>query len=71
MENTIKATVPDNVAAAIQSRSTTPLPRLLLELAAIKAREAGLIAEHVVRGPRCDYRGPRSERGSSPLADFG
>ena len=48
MEITIKATIPDNVAAAIQSGITTPLARLLLELAAIKADEAGLIVEHEV-----------------------
>ena len=45
MEITINATIPDNVAAAIQNGSTTPLPRRLLELAAIKAHEAGLITE--------------------------
>jgi hypothetical protein len=48
MEITINATIPDNVAAAIQNGSTTPLPRRLLELAAIKAHEADLITEHEV-----------------------
>ena len=48
MEITIKTTIPDDVAAAIQGGSTTPLPRLLLELAAIKAHEAGVIAEREV-----------------------
>jgi hypothetical protein len=48
MEITINATIPDNVAAAIQNGSTTPLPRRLLELAAIKAHEADLITEREV-----------------------
>src|SRR5262245_48109159 len=48
MEITINATILDNVAAAIQNGSTTPLPRRLLELAAIKAHEADLITEHEV-----------------------
>ena len=48
MEITINATIPDNVAAAIQDGSTTPLPRRLLELAAIKAHEADLITEREV-----------------------
>ncbi|MCI0659570.1 MAG: UPF0175 family protein [Acidobacteria bacterium] len=48
MEITINATIPDNIAAAIQNGSTTPLPRRLLELAAIKAHEANLITEREV-----------------------
>jgi uncharacterized protein UPF0175 len=48
MEITINATIPDNVTAAIQDGSTTPLPRRLLELAAIKAHEAALITEREV-----------------------
>jgi len=48
MEITINATIPDNVAAAIQNGSTPPLPRRLLELAAIKAHEADLITEREV-----------------------
>jgi hypothetical protein len=45
MEITLTATIPDDVAAEIQNGSSTPLPRRLLELAAIKAYEAGLITE--------------------------
>lgn len=37
--------IPDDVASEIQNGSTTPLPRRLLELAAIKAYEANLIDE--------------------------
>jgi hypothetical protein len=48
MEIIINATIPDNVAAAIQNGSTTPLPHRLLELAAIKAHEAHLITEREV-----------------------
>ena len=48
MEITINATIPDNVAEAIQNGSTTPLPRRLFELAAIKAHEADLITEREV-----------------------
>jgi uncharacterized protein UPF0175 len=48
MEITINATIPDDIAAAIQDGSTTPLSRRLLELAAIKAHEADLITEREV-----------------------
>jgi Uncharacterised protein family (UPF0175) len=52
MEITINTIIPDDVAAAIQKGSPTPLPRrlleLVLELAAIKAHEADLITEREV-----------------------
>lgn len=35
--------IPDDVADQLQKASTKPLPRLLLELVAIKAHELGLI----------------------------
>jgi len=45
MEITFNTFIPDDVAADIQNGSTTPLPRRLLELAAIRAYEAGLVTE--------------------------
>ena len=48
MKITINATIPDDIAAAIQKGSVTPLPRPLLELAAIKAHETDLITEREV-----------------------
>jgi hypothetical protein len=45
MEITLNVKIPDDVAADIQNGSSTPLPRRLLELAAIKAYEADLITE--------------------------
>lgn len=45
MEITFTATIPDEVAANLQNGSTTPLPRRLLELAAIQAHLADLITE--------------------------
>lgn len=45
MEITFNTFIPDEVAADIQNGSTTPLPRRLLELAAIRAYEAGLVTE--------------------------
>jgi len=48
MKITINATIPDDIAAAIQNGSVTPLPRRLLELAAIKAHETDLITEREV-----------------------
>jgi hypothetical protein len=44
----ITLTIPDDVAAEIQNSSTTPLPRRLLELAAIQAHEDDLITEREV-----------------------
>ena len=38
-------TIPDNVASELQSGTTTPLARRLLELAALKAYEADLLTE--------------------------
>lgn len=49
MEITFTATIPDDVAADIRNGSETPLPRRLLELAAIKAYEADLITSRQVR----------------------
>jgi hypothetical protein len=48
MEIILTANIPDDVAAAIQNGSTTPLPRRLLELAAIQAHLADLITEQEV-----------------------
>ena len=44
----ITLTIPDDVAAAIQNASSTPLGRQLLELAAIQAHESDLITEREV-----------------------
>ncbi len=44
----ITLTIPDEVAAEIQNSSSTPLPRRLLELAAIRAHEDDLITEREV-----------------------
>lgn len=49
MEVIFSATIPDDVAAGIQNGSDTPLVRRLLELAAIKAYEAGLITKYQVQ----------------------
>ena len=49
MEITFNASIPDDVAADIQNGSNTPLPRRLLELAAIQAHEAGLITSRQVQ----------------------
>lgn len=48
MEITLNATISDDTAANLQNGSITPLPRRLLELAAIKAHEADLITEREV-----------------------
>ncbi len=48
MEITLTTTIPDITAANLQSGSDTPLPRRLLELAAIKAYESSLVTEHEV-----------------------
>jgi len=42
MEIIINVTILDSVTVAIQNDGTTPLPRRLLEVATIKAHEAGL-----------------------------
>jgi hypothetical protein len=44
MQITLTANIPDDVAAAIQNGSATPLPRRLFELAAIQAHLADLIS---------------------------
>lgn len=49
MEITFNARIPDDVASDIRNGSDAPLPRRLLELAAIKAYEAGLISARQVR----------------------
>lgn len=49
MEITFSATIPDDVAAGIQNGGSTPLPRRLLELAAIRAYEADLITSRQVQ----------------------
>ncbi len=49
MEITFNAFIPDDVAADIQNGSNTPLPRRLLELAAIQAHETGLITSRQVQ----------------------
>lgn len=49
MEITLNTFIPDDIAADIQNGSTTPLARRLLELAAIKAHEAGLITSRQVQ----------------------
>jgi hypothetical protein len=49
MEITLNVTIPDDVAADIQNGSSTPLLRRLLELAAIRAYESGLITKHQVK----------------------
>lgn len=48
MEITLTTTIPDETAVHLQNGSITPLPRRLLELAAIKAHEADLITEREV-----------------------
>ncbi len=45
MEITFNTFIPDDVATDLQNGSTTPLPRRLLELAVIRAYEAGLLTE--------------------------
>jgi hypothetical protein len=45
MEITLTATIPDETAANLLNGSATPLPRRLLELAAIQAHVSGLITE--------------------------
>jgi hypothetical protein len=45
MEITLTTTIPDETAARLQNGSVTPLPRRLLELAAIRAYESGLITK--------------------------
>jgi hypothetical protein len=49
MEITLNVTIPDDGAADIQNGSSTPLLRRLLELAAIRAYESGLITKHQVK----------------------
>lgn len=44
----ITLTIPDDVAADLQNGYSVPVARRLLELAAIKAYEAGLITERQV-----------------------
>lgn len=44
----VTLTIPDEVAEEIQNGSSIPLPRRLLELAAIQAHEADLITEREV-----------------------
>lgn len=48
MDITPTATIPDDTAANLQNGSSTPLPRRLLELAAIQAHVSGLITEREV-----------------------
>jgi hypothetical protein len=48
MEITFNASIPDDVVAAIQNGSSTPLPRRMLELAAMQAYQAKLIGERDV-----------------------
>ena len=45
MEITFNTIIPDDVAADLQNGSTTPLARRLLEFAAIRAYQAGLVSE--------------------------
>jgi hypothetical protein len=45
MEIPLNIFIPDDVAADIQNGSATPLPRRLLEFAAIRAYEAGFVTE--------------------------
>lgn len=45
MEITLTTTIPDDTATNLQNGSATPLPRRLLELAAIQAHVSGLITE--------------------------
>ncbi len=49
MEITLTATIPDDIAAALQNGSSAPLGRILLELAAIQAYEADLITSREVQ----------------------
>jgi hypothetical protein len=49
MEVTFSTTIPDDVAAGIQNGSNAPLMQRLMELAAIKAYEAGLITKYQVQ----------------------
>ena len=49
MEVTITATIPDDVAADIRNGSEAPLERRVLELAAVRAYEAGLITKFQVQ----------------------
>jgi hypothetical protein len=49
MEITLNVTIPDDVAADIQNGGSTPLARCLLELAAIRAYESGLITKYQVQ----------------------
>ena len=48
MKITLTTTISDDTAMHLQVGSMTPLPRRLLELAAIKAHEANLITEREV-----------------------
>ena len=45
----VTLTIPDNVASELQKASRKPLPRLLLELVAIKAPKLGLITTNQVK----------------------
>ena len=45
----VTLTIPDDVASKLQKASTKPLPRLLLELLAIKAYELDLITTRQVQ----------------------
>jgi hypothetical protein len=45
----VTLTIPDDVAAEIQNGSSTPLARRLLELAAIKAYEVGLLTTRQIQ----------------------
>ena len=49
MELVLTTHISDEVAAALQSNSNTPLPRRVLELAAIRAHEANLLTSRQVQ----------------------
>jgi hypothetical protein len=49
MEITLNVTIPDDVAASIENGEGVPLARRLLELAAIRAYESGLITKYQVQ----------------------
>lgn len=49
MELVLTTHISDEVAAALQNNSNTPLPRRVLELAAIRAHEADLLTSRQVQ----------------------
>jgi len=49
MEIMLTATIPDEIAAALQNGSSAPLGRILLELAAIQAYQADRITSREVQ----------------------